>query len=104
MFDGSLQLSLPLGAGSVIPFEPFIQAGAGAIRHEVESSVVRTDATNFAFNAGVGADIPLGRTIGLRLMAKDYVGKFDVKEASGLNVQGKYSHNWALSGGLKLGF
>ena len=103
LFDGSLQLSVPL-VGRVLPIAPFVQAGAGVMRHEVASSVVRTDATNFVFNAGVGADISLAPMIGLRLMAKDYVGKFDVKEASGLNVEGKYSHNWGLSAGLKLAF
>jgi len=39
----------------------------------------------------------------LQLMAKDYIGKFDVKEATGINVDAKTTHNWALSAGLRLG-
>ncbi len=99
LYDGGIQLSAPVGA-----LTPFVQVGAGAIRHDVENGAVETDATNLAVNAGVGADIAFGRNLGLRLMVKDYIGKFDFKEASQLNVDGKRSHSWALSAGLKLGF
>lgn len=105
LMDAGLQLSAPAlsrgGAGLV----PFVQIGAGAARHELSGAgILRTNATNFAFNAGLGADIMLGRTVGLRLLAKDYVGKFDVQEASGLDADGRIGHNVALSVGLKLGF
>ncbi len=105
LMDGGLQLSAPAlsrgGAGIV----PFVQIGAGAARHELSGAgILRTNSTNFAFNAGVGADLMLGRSIGLRLLAKDYIGKFDVQEASGLDAEGKLGHNVALSVGLKLGF
>ena len=99
LYDGGIQLSAPVGA-----LTPFVQVGAGAIRHDVENGPVETDATNLAVNAGVGADIAFARNLGLRLMVKDYIGKFDFKEASQLNVDGKRSHSWALSAGLKLGF
>ena len=46
----------------------------------------------------------LGRNVGLRLLAKDYIGRFDVQEASGLDAEGEIGHNVALSVGLKLGF
>ena len=104
LYDGGLQLSAPLGDLSALPITPFVQVGAGAIRFDVEYAVLTTEATNFAFNAGVGADIAFGRNLGLRLMAKDYIGKFDFKEASQVNVEGKQAHHWALSAGLKLGF
>lgn len=105
LMDGGLQLSAPAlsrgGAGVV----PFVQIGAGAARHELGGGgVLRTNSTNFAFNAGLGADIMLGRNVGLRLLAKDYVGKFDVREASGFDAEGEIGHNVALSVGLKLGF
>jgi hypothetical protein len=99
LYDGGIQLSAPIGA-----LTPFVQVGAGAIRHDVENGAVKTDATNLAVNAGVGADIAFARNLGLRLMVKDYIGKFDFKEASQLNIDGKQSHSWALSAGLKLGF
>ena len=104
LMDGGLQLSAPAlsrgGAGIV----PFVQVGAGAARHELSGAgILRTNATNFAFNAGVGADLMLGRAIGLRVMAKDYIGRFDVQEASGLAADGEIGHNVTLGIGLKLG-
>ena len=105
LMDGGLQLSAPAlsrgGAGIV----PFVQIGAGAARHELSGAgILRTNSTNFAFNAGLGADLMLGRNVGLRLLAKDYVGKFDVQEAGGVDAEGRIGHNVALSVGLKLGF
>ena len=105
LVDGGLQLSAPAlsrgGAGLV----PFVQVGAGAARHELSGAgILRTNATNFAFNAGIGADLMFGRSVGVRLLAKDYIGKFDVQEASGLASDGGIGHNVALSLGLKLGF
>jgi hypothetical protein len=37
-------------------------------------------------------------------MAKDYVGKFDVQEATFLDIEGRTAHNIALTVGLKLAF
>ena len=34
-------------------------------------------------------------------MAKDYIGKFDAREATGLNLDTKSTHNWAVSAGLR---
>ncbi len=36
--------------------------------------------------------------------AKDYIGKFDVNQATSLDYSAKTSNNVALSAGLKLGF
>jgi len=104
LYDGGLQLTLPAAARAALPIAPFVQVGAGAISYEVRSGPVRTTSTNVAYNAGVGADVPLGGSVGLRLMAKDYVGRFDAHEATSLPVRGELSHNWALSAGLRLGF
>lgn len=104
LYDGGLQLGIP-GAGVLgLPISPFVQAGVGAIRFDISNSLVKTNATNIAYNFGAGADIAFSRNLGLRIMAKDYIGKFDIKEATGLGVSGETSHNWALSGGLKLSF
>lgn len=105
LMDAGLQFAAPAlsrgGAGIV----PFVQIGAGAARHELSGAgILRTNATNFAVNAGLGADLMLGRTVGIRLLAKDYVGRFDVQEASGVDAEGRIGHNVALSVGLKLGF
>jgi hypothetical protein len=100
MFDGALQLSMPL-AGSA--FKPFVQLGAGAMRHNVTVGL-STDATNFVGTIGAGADFGLTRAIGLRLMARDYIGRFDVREATTIDYQPDIAHNFGLSAGLKIAF
>lgn len=104
LYDGGLQLRLPgvtsLGSGVV----PFIEGGAGAIRYEVSAGPLTTKSTNFAANFGGGVDLQISRGIGARLMAKDYVGKFDFKEATGFDLTGKTTHNFVVGVGLNIGF
>lgn len=102
MFDGALQLSMPL-PGRAIGFTPFLQLGAGAMRHNVKVGL-STDATNFVGTVGAGADVGFTRNIGLRLMAKDYIGRFDVREATTLDYQPEIAHNFGLTAGLKIAF
>jgi hypothetical protein len=102
MFDGALQLSMPL-PGRAIAFTPFVQLGAGAMRHNVTVGL-STDATNFVGTIGAGADFGLTRAIGLRLMAKDYIGRFDVREATTLDYQPDIAHNFGLTAGLRIAF
>ena len=104
MYDAGIQIGTSLGERSRLPITPFVQLGAGAIRYEVGSSLLKTNATNFAANAGLGADIGLGSGVSLRILAKDYIGKFDVQQATSLDVQGQTSHNIGLTGGLKVEF
>jgi len=104
LFDGGLQLTLPGVAGGLIPLRPFVQAGAGAIRYDVASGPVTVNTTSFAGNVGLGADLALSRNFGVRVMAKDYIGRFDAQEATSLPVKGELSHNFALSAGLTLAF
>lgn len=104
LYDGGLQLDIPTGSARS-PVKPFVQVGAGAIRYQVApASFLETDATNFAFNAGVGVDYQMSRAVGLRLSAKDYMGKFDVREATSLNVNTPMAHNFAITAGLRIGF
>ena len=100
MFDGALQLALPLSGSA---FKPFMQLGAGAMRHTVKIGL-STDATNFVGTLGAGADVGLTRNIGLRLMAKDYIGRFDVREATTIDYKPDIAHNFGLSAGLKIAF
>jgi hypothetical protein len=104
LYDGGLQLSLPVMERGLRPISPFLQAGAGAIHYTISNSYLSTTATSFAANAGVGADITLAPNVSLRLLAKDYIGKFDFEEATSVGVEGKTAHNWALSAGVKLEF
>jgi hypothetical protein len=104
LYDAGLQLRMPetktLGTNAV----PFVQAGAGAMRTEIGVGSLEAKSTNVAFNYGAGLELSLGRALGVRVMAKDYVGKFDVREATRINLDAKTTHNWAYSVGVKLGF
>ena len=101
LYDGGLQLDVPAAS---LPIAPFVQAGVGAIRYDIDQSVLQAQATNLAANVGVGADVPLGRNAGLRLMAKDYIGRFDFKDATSFDVEGRTAHNWAFTAGVTLKF
>ncbi|HUQ46754.1 MAG TPA: outer membrane beta-barrel protein [Gemmatimonadaceae bacterium] len=103
MYDAGLQLSAPLITAQR-SITPFVQAGAGGMHYNVTVEGLSRSASNLAFNAGVGADLPLGQNLGLRIMAKDYIGKFDFNEATSLDYSAKSSNNFALSAGLKLTF
>ena len=102
MYDGGIELKLPMQAASVVT--PFVQGGVGAMRYEVESGFLNTKATNVAYNFGGGVDVRLSPNFGLRLMAKDYLGKFDFKEATSFDVNGKTTNNVAITLGVNLGF
>ena len=50
------------------------------MRTEVAVGSLSAKSTNFAVNYGGGVDLQLGRSLGLRAMVKDYVGKLDLKD------------------------
>jgi hypothetical protein len=104
MYDGGVQLRLPGLNGRLAGITPYIEAGAGAIRYDVSVGPISTKSTNFAANFGAGIDMALGRSLGIRLMAKDYVGKFDFQEAIGFEIGSDVTHNVVFGLGLNLGF
>lgn len=104
MYDAGLQLGMPVTTASGMGIAPFVQLGAGAMRHTVGASFLETTATNFAGNVGLGADLSLGPNLGLRLLARDYIGRFDIEEATGIGTKGDVTHNVALSAGVSLAF
>jgi len=101
LYDAALRLRVPVTAG--LPISPFVQGGAGAVRQSFDVGPASTHETSFAYNVGAGADIAFAPRLGLQLMVKDYIGKFDAREATSINVDTKTSHNWAVSAGLRLG-
>ena len=101
LYDAALRLRVPVRGG--LPISPFVQGGAGAVRQSFDVGPASTHGTNFAYNVGAGADIAIGPRLGLQLMVKDYIGKFDAQEAASVNVDTKTSHNFAVSAGLRLG-
>jgi hypothetical protein len=102
MYDAGIQLSAPGRTSQQI--SPFVQAGIGGMKYSFDLSPIQLDASNLAYNVGVGADLPLGRNLGVRVLAKDYIGKFDASDIVGLDIDTKTTHNWALSLGVTLGF
>lgn len=103
LYDAGLQLRLPLG-GAAQSILPFVQVGAGGVHHALSSGPIETKATNLAANVALGADLGLSRGLAVRLMAKDYIGRFDFEEATGIPTEGDLSHNVALAVGFRIGF
>ena len=104
IYDGGLEYNFGSMKTSGLPVAPFVQAGVGAIRYNIDESIVQTNATNLAGNIGLGADVTLGKGMALRLLAKDYIGKFNFKDATGFDLSGATAHNYSLSAGLRFDF
>lgn len=104
MYDGGLQLRFPALSRGGTGLVPFVEGGVGAIRHDITVGPVTTNSTNVAFTAGGGVDLQLTNALGLRLMAKDHMSRFDYGEVIGLSNEGRRAHNWVLGIGLNLGW
>ena len=104
MYDAGLQLALPVSSMSGTAFTPFIQAGAGAMRYDITESFVTTSSTNFAANVGLGADVSVGSGVGIRVMAKDYIGQFDMQQATYLDIGTNTTNSYAFSAGVRFSF
>jgi hypothetical protein len=104
MFDAGLQLELSPMTSPSFEVTPVLQAGAGAMRYAITQSFLTTNTTNFAANLGAGADISVGRGVGVRFMVKDYIGKFDMQQATYINAQTNTTNNFAFSAGLRFSF
>ena len=104
MYDAGLELALPLTTMAGTAMTPFIQAGAGAMHYDITESFITTSSTNFAANVGLGADVSVGRGVGVRLMARDYIGKFDVQQATFLDLGTNTTQSFAFSAGVRLSF
>ena len=83
---------------------PFVLAGVGGMTNNMSNRFLNLQSTNLVYTGGVGIDVGLSRQIGVRVQAKDYIGRFDTEEAIGVRTRGNLTHNWALSAGLKLAF
>jgi hypothetical protein len=104
IYDAGLEYNFSSSKAGAMPFTPFIQGGVGAMRYDINESILSTHATNFAGNVGVGADFTLTHGVALRVLAKDYIGKFNFQDATGLGISGDVAHNFALSAGLRFDF
>ena len=104
LYDGGVRLAMPGPLGTSKSVTPFVQLGVGAIRYAISSSVLELTSTNLAFNAGIGAHVHVTDGIGLRVLASDYIGRFDSQEAMALDLDTRMSHNWGFVGGISIGF
>jgi hypothetical protein len=89
----------PATSGAVAPR---LQAGAGVVRYDISNGPLRTGSTNGVLVVGAGIDVDLG-PVGLRLMARDHVGRFDVQKAAFLNLDAGTSHHVGLIAGIRFG-
>ena len=97
-YDAALQIKTTMQNG----VSPFAQAGAGALSYKITGGPFELDATNFVWVAGAGIDADLGRSLGIRLMARDYIGKFDTQDATGFELNNDIKHNVTISAGIRL--
>jgi len=104
IYDAGLEYDLGSSKARSTPISPFVQAGVGAITYNIDESFLQTQATNFAGNLGVGADFTVSKGVALRVLAKDYIGKFNFQDATGLGISGETAHNFAFSAGLRFDF
>jgi len=102
VYDANVELRMPVAGRTTVT--PFVQGGVGAISTRLENALIKTSTTNVAFNGGLGLDISLGRGFGARAMVKDYIGRFDAQDDTGIPVKGDVAHNIAGSLGVRLSF
>lgn len=104
LFDGGLQLSMPELARGARSLTPFLQAGVGVVRRDLSLGPVTNSSSNLAWNVGAGGDLEVLPGLGLRILVKDYIGKFDVREATGFDVKSRTMNDWGFSLGVNLSF
>jgi len=104
LYDGGIQLRMPLPQNATSGISPFVQAGAGAIRWSSDNDdITSSSSTNAAFNFGGGVDWQIGK-LGIRLMAKDYVTSLDWSDFGNVELEDRKAHNIAFTAGFKIGF
>ena len=104
LFDGGLQLSMPELARGSRSLTPFLQAGVGAVRRDLTVAGLSNSSSNLAWNVGAGGDLEVLPGLGVRILVKDYIGKFDVRQATGLDVESRTMNDWGFSLGVNLSF
>ena len=105
LYDAGLQFDMPVTTAYGSTFSPFVQGGVGGMHYTITESFVSTTATNLAGNVGIGADLTVGDGLGIRLMAKDYFGKFNFQDATSFDIGGNgVTQNFAFSAGMRVSF
>lgn len=108
LYDASLQFRLPIARGNSW-IAPFAQVGAGAIKYTFDTNDFQSDgSTDVAFNVGLGGDFQINKSVGFRLMVKDYITSLSWDDLSEVsfddNIKGNVAHNFGITAGLNFGF
>ena len=101
VFDAAAELRL---AGNASRFVPLVQLGGGAIRRELTVQGVSAATTDFTVSGGLGADVPISRSLSIRLLARDHYGKADFGSIGSLEASTDDMHAVSLTGGVRLTF
>ena len=115
IYDANLQFRLPFVANNVgSTIAPFGQVGIGAMKFSPdrggELNDLKEGPKNIAYNVGLGVDIQIRKSIGIRLMAKDYLTSLayddfgSTAETVTRTSNNSVSNNIALTAGLNFGF
>jgi hypothetical protein len=105
LYDADLEYDLGSAKAGGTALSPFVQAGVGAMKYDINAaSIINTSATNLAGNVGIGADFTVGKGMALRVLARDYIGKFNFQDATGLGINGNTANSFGLTAGLRFDF
>ena len=104
LFDGGLQLGMAELARGNSSLIPFLQAGVGGVRRDLSVAGITNRSSNLAWNIGAGADLEIVPGLGVRILVKDYIGKFDIREATGFDVDTRTMNDWGFSLGVNISF
>lgn len=102
MYDAAVELGGLAGRGTGVA--PILTAGVGGMTNDIKASVLNVRSTNVAYTVGAGVDIGFTNGMAIRIQGKDWIGKFDSKEAVGFVAEGNTAHNLALTAGLRFSF
>ncbi len=102
LYDAGLELGGL--AGRTAGIAPFVSGGIGGMTNDIRNSLFNTRASNVAYTAALGLDVGLTPGFGVRIQAKDWIGRFNSQDAVGFRANGNLAHNWALTAGAKISF
>jgi opacity protein-like surface antigen len=103
IYDADMQLGMPFRSASGHWVDPFLQFGVGGMRYETQNTAGSANSTNFTVNVGVGLDYAISRQIGIRMLAKDYIGHWSEPGPYVYGYNDRFTNNYSISAGLKLG-
>ncbi len=101
LYDGGLEIG---GLAKGVGIAPFVQVGVGGMSTDIKNRLVDTHTSSLAYTGALGIDLGLSRSLSVRVQAKDWVGRFDSRDAIGVSTKANLAHNIALTGGVKLAF